>query len=434
MDISQIVKSVLAVVKPTKDEIVHENANIKVLLKQLKRSVPKNAEVVLTGSIAKNTFLRMHRDIDVFILFPLTIRKEKFEQLIKKIVLRAFSSAKYELKYTEHPYLRLYLKDRRIDVVPAYKIKSIEQRKSAVDRSILHTEFILKKLKKKQIDDVLLLKKFFQSNEVYGAEIEIEGFSGYLCELLIIYYKNFMNALRQISKWEKPIFIDIQKHYTKKSEIENVIKRFNAQLVVVDPIDKDRNVAAAVSKETLNKSILIANRFLQKPSLAFFFATKKTFDEKIISMKKRNGVIYILKARKPNVVNDILWGQIKKLSRSITNYLKEKEFVVRDIILHSDDKILYLAFLLKEECLPETRIMKGPKTNMPINIKYFKSAHKSAKIFRKGKHLFALVKRDISTARVAFKKFFRTAVLPSHFQNIKFVIERKADFLKHRKY
>jgi tRNA nucleotidyltransferase (CCA-adding enzyme) len=45
------------------------------------------------------------------------------------------------------------------------------------------------------LGEVRLLKKFMKGTGVYGAEIKIGGFSGYLCELLILKYRSFAQTI-----------------------------------------------------------------------------------------------------------------------------------------------------------------------------------------------------------------------------------------------
>ncbi len=102
-----------------------------------------------------------------------------------------------------------------VDFVPCYTIKNAEELKSAVDRTILHTEYVKKNLKPEQRNEVLLLKKFMESIHTYGAEFKVGGFSGYLCELLIINYGTFIEVLEAASeKWRPKTVIDIEKYGT----------------------------------------------------------------------------------------------------------------------------------------------------------------------------------------------------------------------------
>ncbi len=420
--LSSILKKVLCLIKPTKKEIEEEKAAAAELVKKLKSAVPKEGEVVVAGSIAKSTFLTESRDVDLFILLPKTIKKNEFENVVKNAVNAAFPSARYELKYAEHPYARVYLGSKRIDVVPAYNIKNSEELMSAVDRSILHTHFILKKLKKRRVDDVLLLKKFLKANDLYGAEIKVSGFSGYLCELLVLRYGSFVKTMRAITKWKPPVFIDIKKYYGKnlkkgiKNEKCEILKRFRAPLIVIDPVDKERNVAAAVSEANLKKLCIIAKRFLRKPSANFFLRKPLNFEQKLAKLGRKKGALFVISMAKPRIVDDILWGQLKRLRNSFVNYLRINDFKVCECIIEEDKKKVYLLVVIKQGLLPEKKIVKGPLISMKNNAEKFRKAHKGEKVFLKNRRLFALVKRPMRNAHHCMREFFETAVLPSHFE------------------
>ena len=95
-----------------------------------------------------------------------------------------------EESYAEHPYIRGYYKNYKIEIVPCYKIEKASQKLSAVDRTPLHTQFIKENLKENQKKEVRLLKQFLIGIDWYGAEADVEGFSGYLCEILILTFKS----------------------------------------------------------------------------------------------------------------------------------------------------------------------------------------------------------------------------------------------------
>lgn len=423
---SAALKKVLTIIKPTKKELQREKNVAEKLVKTLKSAAPKGADVVLTGSVAKSTFLSDAKDIDLFVLVQKTTKKEQFEGIIKRMVRLAFPSARYELRYAEHPYARVYAENRRIDVVPAYRIKDASERISAVDRSVLHTAYILRNLKKKQIDGVLLLKKFLRTNELYGAEIRVEGFSGYLCELLIIKYGNFVNAVRAILKWTPPVFIDIKGYVKTKKEKEDAIKKFRAPLIVIDPVDRNRNVAAAVSEENLKKLAALAKRFLRTPSPGFFLKEALDFEGKLRKLKKREGALYLIAMPKPDVVDDIAWGQLKRLCKMLLGHMKENDFVVRQYLLGGDEKNVYISLLIKNGRLPPKKTMSGPLLEMKENVVRFRKAHGKDRVFAKNKRIFAVVDRRVRCAFDAVKLFIRNAKLPTHFADAKNIrIERR---------
>jgi len=110
-------------------------------------------------------------------------------------------------------------------------------------------------------DDVLLLKQFLKGIGVYGSELRTRGFSGYLVELLIINYGSFENVLKTACGWKYGTLIDIEDHGT-------IIHK--DPLVMIDPTDPVRNVAAALSLDNMCIFIDRACEFLKQPDISYF--------------------------------------------------------------------------------------------------------------------------------------------------------------------
>lgn len=398
-----ILAEVLKQIKPSPSEKVSERKFVKLLLKRISRVT--QAKVVLTGSVAKDTYLRDSKDIDIFILFNRNIPKKKFENKIKNIMKKAFPSLGYRLSYAEHPYARFHFEGRRIDLVPAYKITVSSQRKSAVDRSVLHTRYILKKLTKKQKDQVLLLKKFLKSNELYGAEIKIEGFSGYLCELLILKYGSFQKLLRETAKWKVPVILDLEKFYKKKEHAE-LVDYFASKFIVIDPTDNKRNVASAVSEENLKKFVRVAKSFLKKPSTTHFFKKPRGIVQKMKRLSD-NYPTYSITLPKPEVVDDVLWGQLKKLVKQLDSNLKKQDFIVKKILADDTQNKVVIMLVLTTSTLPKKATIQGPFLDMKEHVSAFKKHHKGARFMKKKKRIFAITSRKIRTVEQSIKLFFK---------------------------
>ena len=417
----KILERALSAVKPTDEEVCFEQAFAQMLVKHVQEHAPKKCLVVLAGSIAKKTFLRDKKDIDIFVLFDRSLPKEDLEPFIKAIMEESFPHVGYQLSYAEHPYVRFHFEGRKIDLVPAYKITKASERVSAVDRSVLHSKFVQRSLKKKQIDDVLLLKQFLRANSFYGAEIKIAGFSGYLCELLIISHGGFVKLLRAASKWSarSSIFLDIKKYYKKtknqkrnkkeinrsramEGSIEFALEHFGSLFVVVDPTDQNRNVAAAVSPENLARFISLSKRFLKAPSDVFFFRKPETFEDRTKKASRGKKLILVSMPR-PEIVDDVLWGQLHKMTGQLEAHLSEfKPKIIADDSRH----LVRLAIVLERDRLPKKMLIAGPPLEMAKHVASFKKSHKKAKfIIKKGK-LFAEADRPIIGAEDSIRSFF----------------------------
>ncbi|MBI4151412.1 hypothetical protein HY496_00435 [Candidatus Woesearchaeota archaeon] len=72
-------------------------------------------------------------------------------------------------------------------------------------------------------------------------------------------------------KWKPGEVIDIENHYPKGNALFHLNKsKVRSPLIVIDPVDKNRNAAAALSKEKWALFQKNAAAYLKKPSSAFF--------------------------------------------------------------------------------------------------------------------------------------------------------------------
>ncbi|MGB9719232.1 MAG: CCA tRNA nucleotidyltransferase [Candidatus Anstonellales archaeon] len=379
---------VLEKISPSKSEMRRMNATAKEVISKLKKHIP--ADPMLMGSIAKGTSLKGEADIDLFFLFPKKYSKEEMGDIVIAACKKSFR--KVLVHYAEHPYARFYYKKIKFDVVPAYRLENISDMGTAVDRTQFHVEYIKKHLKKSQIKDVLLLKQFLKANSMYGAEIKTQGFSGYLCELLIIKYGSFEKLLKEATAWKPKV---------------------PEPIVVIDPVDSKRNVASPVSRENFERFVALAKAFLKNPSEEFFFPKIKKLSKKQLAEKFANIVALLFPS--PKVVDDIKWGQIRKLKHQLEHFLSQKGFFVQDIFLHDDEKKSALIIHYFPDKLPPYAVQRGPQISDEENVKKFKNRHK--KTFIKGERVYALEKQPQGIEE--WLRVFLKSTLPSKYEKNK---------------
>ena len=389
-------KKVVESIRPGPDELLSVKRTADEVISRLKRSTSK--EVMLLGSVAKGTFLSGESDLDVFILFKTRMNKTKMKSELEKIFRKAFPNENYQMNYAEHPYIKFRFKGLKVDLVPAYKMKKAEERLTAVDRSVLHTKFILKKLNKKQKDEVRLLKKLLKANGIYGAEIRVEGFSGYLCELLVIKYKTFAGVLKAATKWNLPVVIDV-KNYCKKSEYADLAKHFNKDFVVIDPADKNRNVAAALSEKNLKKFMTLAKKFVRNPSERYFFRVE-TFNKKLA--KQKNAVI--IEFERSEAVDDVLWGQLKRFNRLLASALSD--FDIKETFAESNGRVR-IAVIYGKKTAGGVVEKKGPPVAMEKNVKKFRNKHRKDRVIKRKGRLIAFAKVPKKNIKSAINEFIK---------------------------
>lgn len=345
-----------------------ERAEMEALAEKLEKKVVcacrdfgVEADVRVEGSVAKDTWLSRERDIDIFMRVPTTIPRKSLGSICLKIARKATGGSKQIERFAEHPYLEAIVDDTRINIVPCYKVKRGEWL-SATDRTPFHTNYVKKHLEEQTKGEVRLLKKFMKGTGVYGAEIKVGGFSGYLCELLILRYKSFVNALEAFSQHKKRIVIDIEGHYKgRENELELLFKE---PLVTVDPVDRGRNVASAVQPKKLYTFVAAARAFLGNPDTQFFYPPETAAlpaKELKQELAKHGSAIVFLTFEKVDAVPDILWGQLYKSKRSLHKLIQLNGFsLLRDVPWSDEKTINMFIFELEQRFISLVKKHFGP--------------------------------------------------------------------------
>lgn len=352
--VEDVVEEALRLVKPSQEEVNAVNEVAKAITEMLSgevRSLGLEGEVTLQGSIAHNTWLPGDRDIDVFIILP---RNERYIDMVKSgELIRELANVlsrrgiNWVMNYAQHPYLTLAYNGFNVDVVPCIRMSMGEKPITAADRSPLHTLYLRDRLRGLE-DDVRLLKLMMKRIGVYGAEVKVQGFSGYLAELLTIAYGGFLNVVKAASGWV-PFRVRIS--LTAHGGV-----RFNAPLVVIDPIDPNRNVAAAVSLDSMATFIAASRRLLKYPSMVFF---RDVAPVPRPSVTAPTLVIYGDYPR--GYVEDIVWGQLRSIASSIWNIVKRDGFKPVDIGLYTpQDRYVVIMITVEEAELPPLEEHVGP--------------------------------------------------------------------------
>ena len=375
LSLEKIFSKVLANAKPSAQEFVKEMEMAEELIKKIYKIEGKHVSVRLGGSLSRNTHLRGDRDIDLFVMFPEHLDRKEFEKEGLRIGKEIFKGKKFEIAYSEHPYVRGVINGFDVEVVPSFDIKSTADLKSSVDRSSFHTEYLLRKMRDDQKDQVRLLKQFLKGIGCYGADLKQASFSGYLTELLILEYNDFENCLKKVSEWPQKAVIDVEKHLLKEEALEKFRENF---LIVIDPTDRSRNVAAAVSTRQMCRFIAAARAFLKKPSENFFFKKKQApFALKKVSALAQNEGLIVLEIPFPKkILPDIVWGIIKRLARKIHSALDEKDFTVIRCEAWTDEKhLVTIAIDLQANRLEQAFRREGPEVFNKIASENFLKAH-----------------------------------------------------------
>ncbi|MEM0481659.1 MAG: CCA tRNA nucleotidyltransferase [Nitrososphaerota archaeon] len=351
-------------------------------------------DVTIEGSVAKDTWVRGREEVDVFVHFTPSAGRERLESTVLSSGRRVIEGlgGRHWLRYASHPYIEGEVGGIRVNIVGCFKTEP-GQWISAVDRTHYHTEFVRSRITPQLRRNIRLFKGFLVGCGLYGAEIRVEGFSGYLSELLVISHGGFVELLKSAAKWRIPVFVDLSGRVRR----EEALRLFpNAALIFPDPVDPSRNVAAAVSKTRLAELILASKLFLEDPRIDYFMPeTAKPLEEKVVGRGPHEllGIIFRVEEQPP----DILWGEIKHTLSGISRRLVKEGFqVYRAAAAQSGDEVVLL-YELSSLSLPPLELRVGPPVWLDNAIEFAKKTlsreDRAAGPWVEGERLYALLKR-----------------------------------------
>jgi tRNA nucleotidyltransferase (CCA-adding enzyme) len=382
LDISSLIKiqsRVIDVIIPKKDEVERVEKAACKIVEELSKTLSKEgiqAKVEIHGSVARGTWLAGERDFDIFIILDNTYTRNDLPRILD--ITKAHLGKDWVEAYAEHPYLIADIDDFRVEFVPCFQVDPLKGLISATDRTPLHTEFVNNHLSEEGKNEVRLLKRFMKGTNVYGAEVKVGGFSGYLCELLVIAFSSFKGVLEAATQWSDSYIIDIR----KESEILDLRKRFTSPLIVQDPIDPLRNVGSPVSVKKFWEFSAAARAFLKKPSFHFFYPKKIDVDIKTLLKKIRvheYDLVFLIVKDGNIVVPDILWGQLYKSERALVAALGDLGFNIIRSSVWSDELSKHIFILeLESASIPSFIKRKGPPVNLVEDSDRFLQTHKDS--------------------------------------------------------
>ncbi len=364
-------------------DVIERIGEMEKKLREIRDKEQMDFEIFLGGSYAKGTDIK-GSDVDIFLLF-----KEEFDPMkVLNILKKEFPEGREE--YSDHPYLTLSQGSFSIDLVPGYKAKKGSDLRTAVDRTPFHVKFVKENFSDEMKDDAKILKQFMKGIGVYGAESSVQGFSGYVAELLIFKYGSFDSLISSAREWKIPCVLD------------DGGRRFEgASLVIADPVDRDRNAAANVSIENLATFILAAKLFSSRSWKEFLFPQKS------YGKVPQEAVVIFLPCRKCN--EETLIPNLRRVSGVLKGELESRGFkiIYTSVFL---DKGGYIFLVPDSSRLGEAELHVGPPVtspNVPSFLQKWGRGTKFGMPFMLGDRLCVLREREIKEISEAI-----VAILP----------------------
>jgi len=398
--------SVLSGIKPTPAEAKRVSGHITTFLKELNKRLAKHkAKAILGGSFAKDTWLDGDYDVDVFATFDLSAKGQDLSAMLEQALkpwkpLRIHGSRDY-----------FWVRDEiRYEIIPVLAIKKAADAQNVTDFSPKHVTWAVPKLKKLK-DDVRLAKQWCKSQRVYGAESYIRGFSGHVLDILVIHYGGFLKMLRAGAKWRPKTIIDTNNVHKGKALLALNASKTQGPLIVVDPVQPDRNAAAAMTQERYDRFIKAAQAFVKKPHESFFLEQKPDYD----ALAKR-GTLVKINVQTLNEKEDVAG------TKMVRAYDTLKEKLTLFNVIASDwewdrkkDGVLW--YVLKNARLPDTEERRGPPLDRDTDVNAFKKKYRNT--FTRDKRSWARVKRENTTPTQTLSEALRDTYITSRLANAK---------------
>ncbi len=450
--LNEIFIEVLKEITPTQKEIDLINR----ITEKLKNLLSKKAnelninytKIEPQGSTGiKQTQLKNDFDIDLFIGLDYNQFKHKYEGLSKNKLKRDSkkdflvlcnnwilpSLTLHELYnprflYAEHPYITVnYLLDNikiKIDIVMYFDLDLEYINKNgpitAVDRSPWHGCFVRDELNPAQKNEVRLLKQFFKSCYSYGDKSPVGkvGFIGYSAELLVYYFKNINNLFENFNTLNSnPL------DYFKRTaeELSKVPHFQNDYLIIIDPIDKNRNVASAISERAYKYCNYKISEFLKKPSGEFFKI--KPIPEANLSNKHDSFLLHTYIVELQNANKEIHYTINRDKLYSLSESLKangEKEFshaerfenIIFEVYFEDENDQYNLAIYCEKPHISRSYIRRGPPIGEKKHVVKF--TRKNPDYFEKEGYLWVETSREYKEFYNFLKNFVKDKI-PDNF-------------------
>jgi tRNA nucleotidyltransferase (CCA-adding enzyme) len=412
-------KSVREKLRPKEDffkkvEVFVEDINL-----NLKKS-GVDAVCVTGGSVAKGTLIKDDHDADLFIKFDYGKYKYKdLSILLEKVLID--SEKKFDKVHGSRDYFQIIKGNLVYELVPVLNITDPSLGLNVTDMSPLHVDWIKKHTNKKMLDDIRLAKQFCKANELYGAESFIGGFSGHILDILVVHHGSFMNLLDASLNWGDEVIIDIEHQLDDPFNDLNSSKT-NCPMIIIDPVQPDRNAAAALGFEKFNLFKEKAKEFLNNPSEDFF--KKKKFNINSIKKKKiDDSKLFILEITPLVGKTDIVGAKMLKAHKFIEAEIKRNDFTIFESDWYWDKKdICIFYYFIKDEKLSAEIEQRGPLIQLFIDAERFKVKHKT--VYGKNGRLYSKVKRTYTTPSKLIKDLIKGDHVKDRVKKIKLVLKQ----------
>ncbi len=352
--VDDVLERVRARVVPDADERAALDRVVETVIERTQEAIetlPVDAEAVHVGSTARGTWMADDRDVDIFVCLSPDLSRSDLETYGLQVGRTVLPDGREE--YADHPYVTGSVEGFDIDLVPCYAVDDPTSIRSPVDRTPFHNRYLSERLDDELADEIRLAKRFLSGIGAYGSDLRTRGFSGFLVELLVAEYGGFRPLVEAAADWEPPVYLDPEGHGNST---------FDDPLVVIDPTDPERNVAAVCSPMNVARLQHYSRELLADPREAQFEPraldplTRADIRE---ALAGRETTPIAIRFDAPDLVDDQLYPQLEKSLRGLIDALERHGFdVLRGATFAAETAVLLVELEVAER--PAVDRHEGP--------------------------------------------------------------------------
>ena len=367
------------------------------------------ATVELGGSVAKGTFLKGF-DVDIFVRFKKKVNTVVLGDILKKLFSRVSTV------HGSRDYFQFVHKGLHYEIVPVHFITKPSDAENSTDVSPFHVAWVQKYLQ--EPDHVRLAKLFAKANGLYGAESYLNGFSGYVLEILISRYGSFQTMIRAMAQWKPKVVLDPAHHYKSTSDLLKMLNssKQESPLILIDPVQKERNAAAALSLETFSRCVDLARGFIEAPEVCYFQKQRFSLREIKRRAKTYDLVLSVARIKLLESKSDIALTKAVGAFAYLRRQIEMHGFTLVDAGYEMDEHLFWFLTLPHRLSRYEKRV--GPLVwENEEQVRGFHQKHPL--VFVQHDRLVTLVPRPYRTVRALLKDLFRRDEVTSRLRRIK---------------
>ena len=372
-EFDRVARRVLERVTPDDAERAAMEAAVERLVERTTEALAErlvDADIVQVGSTARGTWLAGDRDIDLFVCFSPSLERAELRRHGLDIGHEVLPEGREE--YAEHPYVVGEIEGFDVDLVPCYAVDEATEIQSAVDRTPFHTRYLRERITPDLAADIRVCKQFLTGIGVYGSDLRTKGFSGYLTELLVVEYGGFRPLLEAAADWSPPVTLDPEDHAAAS---------FRDPLVVIDPTDPERNVAAVLSTENVARFQHFARDLLDDPREEVFFpeyGNAVSAADVRTAFDARGTTPFAISFERPDIVDDQLWPQLDRSREGVADELVRRGFDIFRTAAFANEERVVLLFELAVAERPRVERHTGPPVQVRAHAERFYDAYEDS--------------------------------------------------------